>query len=54
MKLHADIAHPINSECRKMIQERVVKDFEVEIDRSQQPDYKPVDLDVDDYEVPGA
>ena len=54
MKLHADIAHPINSECRHMIQERVVKDFEAEMDRSQQPDYKPVDLDVDDYEVPGA
>ena len=54
MKLHADIAHPINSDCRKMIQERVVKDFEEEIERSQQPDYKPVELDVDDYEVPGA
>lgn len=54
MKLHADIAHPINSECRKMIQERVVKDFEEEIERSKQPDYKPVELDVDDYEVPGA
>ena len=54
MKLHADIAHPVNSECRRMIQERVVKDFEVEIERSQAPDYKPVELDVDDYEVPGA
>ncbi|HEG44739.1 MAG TPA: stage V sporulation protein G [Phycisphaerales bacterium] len=54
MKLHADIAHPINSECRTMIQERVVKDFEEEMERSKDPDYKPVELDVDDYEVPGA
>ncbi len=54
MKLHADIAHPINAECRKRIQERIVADFEVEIEKSQEPGYKPVELDEDDYEVPDA
>lgn len=52
MKLHADIAHPINAECRKIIQETIVAAFEDELARSQEPGYKPVDLDVPDYDVP--
>ena len=52
MKLHADIAHPINAQCRKDIQEAIVKAFEEENERAKSPDYKPVDLDVDDYDVP--
>jgi stage V sporulation protein G len=52
MKLHADIAHPINAECRKKIQETIVAAFEEELARSQEPGYKPVDLDVPDYDVP--
>lgn len=52
MKLHADIAHPINAECRKRIQETIVVAFEQELEQSQQPGYKPVDLDEVDYEVP--
>jgi stage V sporulation protein G len=54
MKLHADIAHPINAECRKKIQETIVAAFEKEIEKSKEPDYKPVDLDADepDYDVP--
>ncbi|MEJ2648900.1 MAG: SpoVG family protein, partial [Sedimentisphaerales bacterium] len=31
MKLHADIAHPINVECRKRIQEIVTGAFEEEV-----------------------
>ena len=27
MKLHADIAHPINADCRKKIQDKVVAAF---------------------------
>ena len=42
MKLHADIAHPINIECRKRIQESVSKAFEEELEKSKQPGYKPV------------
>ncbi|MCF7955198.1 MAG: SpoVG family protein [Phycisphaerae bacterium] len=52
MKLHADIAHPINAECRKNIQSTIVKAFEEEIEKSKLPDYKPVSMDVEDYDVP--
>lgn len=45
MKLHADIAHPINAECRKSIQETIVAAFEEEIEKSMQPGYKPTELD---------
>jgi stage V sporulation protein G len=38
-KLYADIAHPINSACREMIQERVIREFRTEIDRSKLPGY---------------
>jgi len=52
IKLHADIAHPINAECRQKIQDAVVKAFEEEMEKSQEPGYKPVELDVPDYDVP--
>jgi len=38
-KLYADIAHPINSACREMIQEHVVQAFEEELERARQPGY---------------
>ena len=38
-KLYADIAHPINSNCREMIQNRVVQEFYEEIERAKQPGY---------------
>ncbi len=38
-KLYADIAHPINSACREMIQERVIAEYHVEVDRAKQPGY---------------
>src|SRR5947209_19601542 len=38
-KLHADIAHPINSACREVIQTAVLKAFKEERDRSKQPGY---------------
>ncbi len=44
-KLHADIAHPINSECRQGLQERIVEAFSQETVASQQPGYKPTQLD---------
>ena len=50
MKLHADIAHPINAECRKKIQEKVIIAFKEEVEKSKQPGYKPVEMDEpDDY-----
>src|SRR5205814_6756787 len=39
VKLHADIAHPINSACREIIQSAVLKAFNAEKERSKQPAY---------------
>jgi stage V sporulation protein G len=47
-KLYADIAHPINSACREMIQEHVIKAFEDELERSRQPGYISSYDDYDD------
>jgi stage V sporulation protein G len=52
MKLHADIAHPINAECRQKIQERIIEAFEAELEKSKQPGYKPVEMDEPDDDVP--
>ena len=38
-KLYADIAHPINSECREMIQSQVLTAFEHEKVLARDPDY---------------
>ena len=38
-KLYADIAHPINSACRAMIQAQVIKAFEEEKERATRPGY---------------
>jgi len=48
MKLHADIAHPINIECRKRIQGKVISAFKEEMEKSKQPGYKPVEMDEPD------
>lgn len=38
-KLYADIAHPINSTCREMIQNHVVSEYHAELERAKSPDY---------------
>ena len=38
-KLYADIAHPINSQCREMIQARVISDYNQELELAKQPGY---------------
>lgn len=38
-KLYADIAHPINSTCREMIQSRVIAEFQSERERAKEPGY---------------
>lgn len=38
-KLYADIAHPINSACREMIQQRVISEYQDEKERAKQPGY---------------
>lgn len=52
MKLHADIAHPINVQCRQRIQEKVSTCFNEELERSKQPGYKPIEMDEPDDDVP--
>ena len=52
MKLHSDIAHPINAECRKRIQQRVISAFKDELERSKLPGYKPVEIDEPYDDVP--
>lgn len=49
-KLHADIAHPINSQCREKIQRAIQQAYELEVERSKEPGYRPVSLDEDDFE----
>jgi stage V sporulation protein G len=48
-KLYADIAHPINSQCREMIQNRVIVEYRTELERAKQPGYASrYDDDYDD------
>ncbi|MBI1904443.1 MAG: septation protein SpoVG family protein [Planctomycetia bacterium] len=50
-KLYADIAHPINSACRELVQSRVIEAYRQEMERAKQPGYAPhyddYDLDLD-------
>ena len=54
LKLYADIAHPINSACREMIQDRVIREFREEIVRAKQPGYvsRYEDFDHEDFSPP--
>ena len=52
MKLHADIAHPINADCRRKIQEKVSAAFNEEMEKAKEPGYKPVEMDEPDDDVP--
>jgi len=52
MKLHVDIAHPINAECRQRIQERVIAAYKEEVEKSKQPGYKPIEMEEPDEDVP--
>ena len=50
LKLHADIAHPINAQCRHSIEDRVIKAYFDEIERSKQPGYIPPKLEGEDFD----
>ena len=49
-KLHADIAHPINVNCRTHIERSVIGAYLDEVERSKQPGYVPPNLDGEDFE----
>lgn len=59
-KLYADIAHPVNSACREMIQARVIAEYRAEQERSKQPgyvsryddEYTPDDIDASAHAPP--
>jgi stage V sporulation protein G len=54
-KLHADIAHPINAECRHGLERDVIDAFQQETERSKEPGYIPPNLDsdyMDEYDEP--
>lgn len=51
-KLYADIAHPINSGCREMIQDRVIRSFEEEVQRATEPGYVSSYDDFDHDDLP--
>ena len=38
-KLYADIAHPINSECRERIQNHVIAEYQKELEQAKEPGY---------------
>jgi stage V sporulation protein G len=38
-KLYADVAHPINQACRDLIQQHVVAEYELELERAKLPGY---------------
>jgi stage V sporulation protein G len=49
-KLHADIAHPINSETRDALQRLILDAYRAELERSKLPGYVPPKLyDDEDY-----
>jgi stage V sporulation protein G len=50
LKLHADIAHPINAECRQAIERDVVSAFHEEVEKSKLPGYVPPSLDGEDID----
>lgn len=53
-RLHADIAHPITSECREFVQQKVLDAYTEEKERSRQDGYVPPDLDADFKEEAGS
>jgi stage V sporulation protein G len=44
-RLHADLAHPINSECRIELHKAIVAAYQEELEQSKQAGYKPKSFD---------
>lgn len=49
-KLHTDIAHPINSRCRKFIQDKILHEYDEQRNLARMPGYVPPRFDDDDYD----
>ncbi|QDV90628.1 Putative septation protein SpoVG [Phycisphaerae bacterium RAS2] len=48
IKLHADVAHPINPSGRERIQAEIIRAYQEELARSAEPGYRPAAFDDDD------
>lgn len=44
IKLHADIAHPINAASREAVQKRIIEAYMEEVEKSKLPGYRPVEI----------
>jgi stage V sporulation protein G len=44
-KLHADIAHPVNTQSRELIQNSIIDAYHKEVELAKQPGYQPTRLD---------
>ncbi|HLD35131.1 MAG TPA: SpoVG family protein [Planctomycetota bacterium] len=44
VQVFADIAHPINAQCRDMIQQKVLQAYNKELELAKQPAYKPTEM----------
>jgi stage V sporulation protein G len=49
VKLHADVAHPINTACRERIQEEVIQAYQAEAKQAEEEGYEPRRVDADDF-----
>ncbi len=48
LRLHADIAHPINAAARDVLHKKILSCYHEEVERSKQPGYQPVEI----YDAP--
>lgn len=53
IKLHADVAHPINAAGREQIQREVIEAYERECEAAEEPGYESREVDFDDLHEPG-
>ena len=51
LKLHADVAHPINARCRQGVERQVVEAYWREVEQSKLPGYVPPSLDHEDFDL---
>jgi stage V sporulation protein G len=49
VKLHADVAHPINTACRELIQGLVIEAYRKESEQAKQPGYQSQALDDEEF-----
>jgi stage V sporulation protein G len=54
LRFHADIAHPINARTRGMMEKHILDAYHAELERSQEPGYKPQAFPDLDYDEPPA